>query len=642
MDGKGFRFAQPTVVIVLFVCCIGAATGTAHGQDATDTPPPPTASSDDPSVSPDEPSDRMSRIEDHLRQLEEYNQQLQRRYDDLWRKYDNVLQQSNDPVFGARQGNADGKGVPGAVNLRPASLMRQNQEQTGEGGAGEPSAGRRRTGEPEANEDEEDEPTASSSSPSARARQSRGHVRSQTGLSGAGQRVGDEWSGVMDDYVENRGPYSPDMRPLRVPGDVSFREGLEIRTKDDFFTLEFHNLTQLDLRIFDRTGDALHDNFVIPRQRWYFQGQVSPYAYYYTAINRGYGSLDILDSWVDFNFAPKYKAQLQFRVGRMKTPYTYEYIKISESDLIAPERSLFVGNFAGNRQLGVMAHGRVFEQVVEYYVGVFNGPRRSFEDDNNSKDVYTFLNFTPFIHSGIDWLDHLNLGGSVNGGTERNPTQPAQLSTANDQSTSASIINVSPTFLTFNSNAFENGMRMQWSGDLAYYYKSFTMLTGYQGGFQNYSLAGAPVQEIKAFNNGTAAFVGVGSSRRTRVPLEGWSIAATYFLTGEQITRRVYLTEPVRPFGFYNGRLNPGAIELYSRFANLQVGDQIFTGGFANPALWANRANAIDTGVNWYLNHYVRFYFDWQHAMFNNPVLLGTNKFTKHEDLFWFRTQVFF
>jgi phosphate-selective porin OprO/OprP len=72
------------------------------------------------------------------------------------------------------------------------------------------------------------------------------------------------------------------------------------------------------------------------------------------------------------------------------------------------------------------------------------------------------------------------------------------------------------------------------------------------------------------------------------------------------------------------------------------LGDQVFTGGIADPAFWANRANAIDTGVNWYWNHYVRLYFDWQHSMFNQPVFLSDTKSSKHNDLFWIRTQVFF
>jgi phosphate-selective porin OprO/OprP len=639
MERRKRRLVALGLSLALFAVCLLAANRVALGQQpASDSPLPE-------GVDPDGP-DRLARIEQQLQKLEGHNRRLQNRYNDLSRKYESLLQQGNDPVFGASAGNSDGKGIPGGVNLRPAAFLQEKEktrEQTGEGGAGERMGGKQRTYEPEegGGEDEGEEAEGAPAQP-ARPRR-----RAQTGTAGgAGQVLEPVSPAVMADYVNKRGPYHPDMRPLRLPGEVSFREGLEIRAADDFFTLEFHDLTQFDLRVFDQTGDALHDNFVIPRQRWYFQGQVSPYAYYYTVINRGYGSLDILDSWVDLNFAPRYKQQFQFRAGRMKTPYTYEYIKISESDLIAPERSLFITNFAPNRELGAMAHGYLFQNVLEYYAGVFNGPRRSFQDYNNSKDVFGLINLKPFILGGPEWLEQLNLTGSINGGEERNPVQPSALTTANAQSpyTSAAIVNVSPTFLIYNPRAFENGARMQWAADVAYYYKSFTMLANYEGGFQDYGVQGAgTLPSTTAYGPfASGAFVGVGSAQRTRVPLTGWSVACTYFLTGEQITRRVYLTEPIRPFGYYNGRLNPGAIELYSRFSNLQLGDQIFTGGIANPALWANRASAVDTGVNWYLNHYVRLYFDWQHAMYNRPVFMSDTKFSRHNDLFWFRTQIFF
>jgi len=283
---------------------------------------------------------------------------------------------------------------------------------------------------------------------------------------------------------------------------------------------------------------------------------------------------------------------------------------------------------------------------MEYYAGIFNGPRRSFVDYNNSKDLFGLINIKPFLHSGIEWLENLNITGSIEGGTERNPTQPDALTTANDQSPSSStaVVNVSPTFLIFNSKAFENGLHMQWAADVAYYYKSFTLLANYEGGFQNYGLQGPGTLPSTTVYGpfASGAFVGVGSPTRVNVPLTGWSVAVTYFITGEQITRRVYLTEPRRPFGYYNGQLNPGAIEAYFRFSNLQLGDQVFTGGLANPADWANRVSTTDTGINWYWNHYVRWYFDWQHAFYNQPVFMSNTKSTRHNDLYWLRTQIFF
>ncbi|HEY7425234.1 MAG TPA: porin [Gemmataceae bacterium] len=647
MDRNWLRVAPFAAAFVFFVGWMTILGDAARGQDGAEPAPPLT-------ISPDEPMDRVSRIEARLRDLETHNQQLQQRYDDLERKYARLSQQAKSPVFGAEAHNPDGQGVPGGVDLgldwlrdkMSGSEEEEEQseyqggvrEQSGEGGAGVRIGGGSATGSPRYPFGQPSRLPFESERPSVR-------VQSGTG-GGAGVRVAPVSGQAMGDYVEQRGPYVPDMRPLGLAASAQFREGLQIRTTDEFFTFEFHNLSQLDYRQFSQTGDALHDNFIVPRQRWYFQGDVTPYATYYTVINRGYGSLDILDSWVDFSFAPKYKEQFQFRVGRMKTPFTYEYIKMSESDLIAPERSLFVTNFADNREEGAMVHGRVFDGIMEYYVGVFNGGRRSFQDFNNSKDVLSFFNFRPFINTDIGWLKYLNIGGSIGGGNQRSPTQPEALTTANDQSpsSSAAIINVSPTFLIFNSKAFENGMRVQWSGDVAHYYKSFTMLAGYQGGFQDYSLQGSGTSpSTTVFGDfASGAFVGIGSSKRTRVPLTGWSVAATYFLTGEEISRRVYLTEPIRPFGYYNGRLNPGAIEVYSRIANLQLGDEVFTGGIANPAFWANRATALDTGVNWYWNHYVRLYFDWQHSMFNRPVFLSNTKSSKHNDLFWIRTQVFF
>ena len=128
--------------------------------------------------------------------------------------------------------------------------------------------------------------------------------------------------------------------------EAEFSDGLTVKTDDGYFSLTFHNLTQVDGRFFNPTGNPLTDNFIVPRQRWYVLGNVSPNIRYYTVINRGYGSLDLLDAFRRHQFRRVDAEKLQFRVGRMKTPYTYEYIKISETDLIAPERSVFVGNLA--------------------------------------------------------------------------------------------------------------------------------------------------------------------------------------------------------------------------------------------------------------------------------------------------------
>ena len=440
----------------------------------------------------------------------------------------------------------------------------------------------------------------------------------------------------------------------KSPAKVQFDEGIEFSSEDDEFKLNFHNLTQAEFRSFPSQDQGqLKDQFFIPRQRWYFTGQATKNVEFYTVINRGYGALDLLDAFLTLNISQTLTnraateagsgaqgadgrttvdrargsdPQVRFRVGRMKTPYLYEYFSIAEGDLIAPERSIYAGNLAGNRQDGAMLLGDILQDRVGYAAGIFNGPRRSFQDNNSDKDLFFYLNTRPFLQSeSLPALKYLNLGGSVNGGYEHNPTQPTVFTTANDETSSnATASSLSPAFLTLNNNVMEEGKRVQYAGHLAYFYKSFMLLGEYGGGTAGYGFSGKP--------NST-----------TQIPLQGYMVQASYFLTGEQLTRRVNVVHPLNDFGFKDGKFGFGAFEVHGRFSELDLGKQLFAAGFADPNLWSNRASATDVGMNWYLNYFTKIYFDWQHAFYGNPVTTGSsNRFMSTTDLFWLRFQVFF
>lgn len=72
------------------------------------------------------------------------------------------------------------------------------------------------------------------------------------------------------------------------------------------------------------------------------------------------------------------------------------------------------------------------------------------------------------------------------------------------------------------------------------------------------------------------------------------------------------------------------------------MGDEISTGGLADPNLRTNDVSALDSGFNGYLNRYVKFYFDWQHAVFGSPAPYRPGAFQKTSDLFWPRCQIYF
>ena len=343
---------------------------------------------------------------------------------------------------------------------------------------------------------------------------------------------------------------------------------------------------------------------------------------FYTSINRGYGSLDVLDAFLSYRIDER----LRFRIGRMKTPYLYEYYSIAEGDLVAPERSIYAGNLAGNRQIGALALGELYEGRLGYAAGIFNGPRNSFQDFNGAKDFIAYVNSRPFLTSEtFKVLNYLNMGGSCEVGYQNNPTQPPILTTANDETAATSnptVESLSPTFLAFNNKVVEQGQRNQWAGHVAWFYKSLMVLAEYGGGVAGYALT--------------------NSKTSTYIPYNGYHVTASYFVTGEELTRRVNVVKPRRDFNFGKGKWAPGAWEVFGRFSTLDFSKEVFTAGFADPNLWSNHAWATDDGLNWYLNIYTKVYLDWQHSEFGSPVVIAPNRFGPTRDLYWIRFQVFF
>ncbi len=436
--------------------------------------------------------------------------------------------------------------------------------------------------------------------------------------------VGTYTLGGEGEVVQRSTSAGVDLLPKRHPGKIAFGQGLEFTSDDGEFKLQFHNLTQVEFRGFDRHDlGTLEDQFFIPRQRWYFVGDLTKNVGFYTVINRGYGSLDLLDAFISL----RYSTAFRMRIGRMKTPYLYEYFSIAEGDLIAPERSIFASNLALNRQIGFMFLGEVFKGQLSYATGVFNGPRRSFQNLDNAVDMVGTVTWRPFLLSErFKALNYFNIGGSWDVGYQNNnPPQPVYFETANDQ-TPNNATSLSPTFLHLNNNVIELGERVQWGGHVVWNYKSFFLLGEYGGVRSGYGI--------------------VNSTSSVPVNMSGWNVTASYFLTGEQVTRRVNMVQPLRDFNFDflkpGGKFSPGAVEVFARYSTMDIGRNIFTGGFADPNLWTNHVWATDIGLNWYLNFYTRIYLDWQHDGFGNEVSVAPSKFSSTADIYWLRFQVFF
>jgi phosphate-selective porin OprO/OprP len=315
------------------------------------------------------------------------------------------------------------------------------------------------------------------------------------------------------------------------------------------------------------------------------------------------------------------------RLGRYKTPFTYEFYRVHVWDLLAPERSLFANNYEANRRFGLMGWGALFDNRLEYAVGTFDTQRNSFRPFNNHQDVEAFLNFKPFYNECEGFLlRDIQVGGSVDAGDENQPLVPAVLRTnrspggdAFDSTAAANAASV--PFLAFAPGVTERGDRALWELHTAYYYGGLTLLGAWQSGYESYAKVGGP---------------------SNRIPINGWFVQAGYILTGETIRDRT-LIDPLRPFDLRAGHFGLGAFEVTARYSLLDLDSRVFTAGLADPNLWTNRADMTDVGFNWYMNKFVKLYFDWEHAMFAQPVFFRPGPgLTKTNDLFWLRCQVYF
>lgn len=401
-----------------------------------------------------------------------------------------------------------------------------------------------------------------------------------------------------------------------IKGNVKFGPGFEIRTNDDEYILQLHNLTQFDYRGYQQANqNPVRDSFLFPRQWFMASGRLTkPFGYFISEAN-GFDALSILDCFVDIDYDPR----LRFRLGRFKTPFTYEFFVEPVQGLVVPERSLFFNNFALNRDLGAMAFGRLAHNKLDYAVGIFNGNRNGFVDNDNNKDIAAFMNYRPWGDEENTLLENFNIGGSVFAGNQQHSPTPVVMRTI--VPTAGNSVAGVP-FLTLNNNVINSGERALWDLHVAWFYKQLAVIAEWGSGFESFAIANT-------------------AGGRTRIPVQGFYAQGSYLLTGETRSS-IGLVKPFSPFDIRKGKFGTGAWEPFVRYESLNISKDIFTSGLADPNLWTNSLYTATVGVNWHLTQYVKMYFDWNHAVFGNSVLYSPGHLQKTSDMFLVRFQLFF
>jgi phosphate-selective porin OprO/OprP len=406
-----------------------------------------------------------------------------------------------------------------------------------------------------------------------------------------------------------------------IGGNFKFGPGFELRSNDDEYIFQFHDLTQLDYRgYFPNSygnGGPVKDTFGFPRQWFMFSGRVSKPFGYFVSIAQGFDTLNLLDCFLDVDYDPR----LRLRIGRYKTPFTYEFFVEPIQGLVVPERSVFFNNFALNRSNGVMGFGRLFENRIDWAASILNAARNSLLDTQNAKAVAAYMNYRPFAGEENTLLENFNVGGSVYAGQQNSVPGPLFFRTIVPTSGNPLL---GTEFLGLNTNVRADGVLAYWDLHMAWYYRQLAVIGEWGSGFQDYSTNAAALSPTK-----------------TRLPVESFYIQASYFLTGETRSS-IGIVKPNSPFDIRKGKFGIGAWEPYFRFEYLDISQKVFTQGLADPNQWANRLWDTHVGINWHLTQYVKMYFDWNYDWYNQNVFYAPNRHMRVSDLFLWRIQLYF
>lgn len=273
----------------------------------------------------------------------------------------------------------------------------------------------------------------------------------------------------------------------------------------------------------------------------------------------------------------------RLRFGLFKEPFSQQALR---SDLLIEfnERSLGIFNFIHGEDIGLMLFGSLWDERIEYGIGIFNGRGRHLE--NNSKKEYVGrVVYAPFLKSKGPFKS-LYLG--VSGSTSH---QYEDLSNHTFH-TSADTI-----FWIWKEGVRWDDKRNRWGVDFEWLYNSFSLRAEYL------SIHWGKITK--------------DSCQQAHFKAESAYIEACYVLTGEKKER----FRPLIPFSnFPNGS---GAWEIAGRYEYLSLDPDSLK---RNLAKGTGYLHGFVLATNFYLNPFMVFKVDWQRYFFKEAVRWGKHK----------------
>lgn len=396
-----------------------------------------------------------------------------------------------------------------------------------------------------------------------------------------------------------------------------------ISDENEEFTANLTNQITIDGAFFDRQNmPTAFQGFFVPFARTFLYGNITKNWKYQIGTQGFVGQFNLLDMWMAYSFGD----WLTIRAGKGLTPPLYEYYAFTPAlEPVITNSPVF--QFAGKRQLGVMATGSLFGNRMQYWSGIGNSGTSFFYDLNRNMEYNGAVTFKPFQDSKTV----LNgLGGGVGGSVGEQHYSLAQgnisfLNGAGEPTTNGGFINASGVpFFIYNSNVNANGLRSRIAPHV-FWFGRFSVLAEYM----NFS---------RELSDGQT---------RGRSTQRAFYVNASYFLTGERDFNgsgfQAYSTvAPLRPFMPSRNEWGPGAWQIAAQYSMVNVGTGDFARGFADPNKYTNRLDSVMVGLNWWPNKYTRLSIDYLWNGLNNAIPINGPAPIDTFSTVWMRFAMFF
>jgi len=384
------------------------------------------------------------------------------------------------------------------------------------------------------------------------------------------------------------------------PVKVTLRDGIHFRSSDGNFDATLGGYLGIHYRaVAQRPNDLVRtspDTWLIRQGRVDLSGSAYKDFDFRLVIDFPTGngnpvSASLTDAYVGWRYYP----ELSFRVGQFKEPFGQEqttpdrfveFAERSESDRFTPQRDL-----------GAMVYGKLFQDLLGYEAGYFNGNGRGLLDTNKGKELAARLRVLPFAAADDDALfRYLRFGVAASTASVQN----SSINGLDGLSSYLAILYLDATAGSLDGERKRLGAEFSWN----------------RGPF------GLRAEAWKRVDH-----VDVGTLNNRRLDMTAWIASASWLVTGEQkpLEGRVIPLRPLDPAG---GAW--GALEAAVRVDRLRFNNEIFTTGVAAASGNSNGVTGYSFGLNWFLTRHIRISPDLFWEVYDDPILLATGRTDRH------------